>query len=141
MNPIFKKVLWSIVGVLVSVVMFCIAWFCVMLWDLGVFGNWGSESGYYGDFNIVKHVIDEMPSVQITNQWQHRDMSIESFGFTILVDHTNLVQVDFIENSTRMAETNRERIRAYVEEDIKKARTTGRTVLRPGPTTGRSPFR
>lgn len=88
------------------------------LWQLGRFGNWGLESGYYGQFNRVRHAIETMPHVEITNAWMHEDVTLEDFGFYLLVDGSREVRVDVFEGSPQMKERNRDRIREYVEQRI-----------------------
>jgi len=94
-------------------------WF---LWEIGRFGNWGLESGYYGHYNRVKHVIEKMPDVVITNHWQHHDITLEDFGFYLLVNQTNSVHVNFPENSTQMKERNKSALQFFIEQEIEKAR-------------------
>lgn len=53
----------------------------------------GSELGYYGQFNRVKHVIEDMPDVRIVDHWKHRDVTLEDFGFTLLVDESRKVDI------------------------------------------------
>ena len=122
MKLIHKKLMVSLVAVALVLGLVGLGWLWLM-WELGRFGDWGWESGYYGQYNRVKHVLEDMPSVQITNQWKHHDVTLEDFGFFLLVDNTNSVRVDFRENSPQMKERNKERIRAFIEEEIRKART------------------
>lgn len=88
-------------------------WFA---WELGAWGDGGWESGYYGQYNRVKHVIEEMPRLQITNTWKHHDVTLEDFGFFVLVDGSRSARVDFHENTAAMRERDRGRLRAYIEE-------------------------
>jgi hypothetical protein len=89
------------------------------LWSTGQFGNWGLEWGYYGQFNRVKRVLEEMPNVQITDSWQHHDITLEDFAFSLLVDETRTLQVTFHENSPQMKVRDASRIREFMEEKIR----------------------
>jgi hypothetical protein len=113
MKLIWKKLSLSLM--VLAPVAVAILWF---LWELGRFGNWGLESGYYGQFNRVQHVIEAMSNVEITNSWMHEDISLEDFGFFLLVNGTNAVRVDFWENSPQMKERDKRRIWAYVDGQI-----------------------
>jgi hypothetical protein len=124
MKTILKKLSLSLL-VIVPVAIAAM-WF---LWELGRFGDWGLESGYYGQFNRVKHVLDRMPNVQVTNQWQHHDVTMEDFGFFLLVDDRESVRVDFWENSDQIKERDKRKIRDFIEEEINKARTSGSSVF------------
>lgn len=117
MPDIWKKISLSLI-VLIPMALATL-WF---MWELGRFGNWGVESGYYGHFNRVKHVIEKMPDVVITNQWLHHDVTLEDFGFYLLVNQTNSVQVNFWEHSAQMNERNKTAIRSFIEQEIEKAR-------------------
>ena len=113
MKLIRKKLSLSLVALAVTAG--AILWF---LWELGRFGDWGWDSGYYGQFNRVKHVIESMPHVRITNSWKHEDISLEDFGFSLLVNGTNLVHVTFWEGSPQIKERDRRRIREFLERQI-----------------------
>ncbi|HSV99792.1 MAG TPA: hypothetical protein VLI39_06450 [Sedimentisphaerales bacterium] len=89
-----------------------------LAWQGGVFPDFGVESGYYGQFNRVKHVIERMPGVRIVDLWMHKDVSIEDFGFVPDIDGGRTVAVDFSESSPQMAEWNKRRIREFVERQI-----------------------
>ena len=89
-------------------------------WSWGMFPNIGAESGYYGQFNRVKHVLDEMPQLQVTNDWQHHDITLEDFGFYVVVNGAHSVRVDFWENSPQMKMRDKSRIREFIEEQIKE---------------------
>ena len=104
-------------AILVAVLAVAFLW---LLWELGRFGNWDVEFGYYGHFNRVKHVLEEMPNVAITNDWQHHDVTLEDFGFYLVVDGEQSVQINFHENSPEMKMRNKSRIRDFIEKQIKK---------------------
>ena len=126
-----KKLLLSLCATLVMIAALGV----LMLWIAWQYGNLfpdgDRESGYYGRFNRVKHVIQTMPNVQVTNQWQHKDVTLEDFGFFLLVDGTNSVRVDFWEGSAQMKERNKDRIRAFIQNKIEEARTTASMVASP----------
>lgn len=113
MKLILKKL--SLALVVLAAITCAVLWF---LWELGSFGDWGWESGYYGQFNRVKHVIDAMPRVQITNSWMHKDISLEDFGFSLLVNGTDPVHLTFWEGSPQIKERDRHRLREFVERQI-----------------------
>lgn len=93
-----------------------------LLWDVGCLGHPGLAFGYYGQFNRVRHILTDMPTVQVTNQWMHRDVTLEDFGFGLLVNGTSSVRLDFLENSPQMKERNPERLRASIDHVIQEAR-------------------
>jgi hypothetical protein len=92
--------------------------FLWLLWDVGMPGDWGLESGYYGHFNRAKHVIEDMPDVAIVDSWQHQDLSLEDFRFLLRVEGTQEVTVSFSENSPQMGERNKERLREFIQREI-----------------------
>ena len=47
--------------------------------------NRGSKFGYYGEYNRVSNALASLPGVTITNAWYNRDVSLEEFGFDVLV--------------------------------------------------------
>lgn len=57
-----------------------------LLWVVEHNWNPGGEFGYFREFNHVKHVLITMPGVRVTNEWQNRDISLEEFGFDLMVD-------------------------------------------------------
>ena len=95
--------------------LFAWVWF---LWEFGpFFGNRGCESGYYGQFNRVQHLIKAMPNVEIEKSWLHEDVTLEDFGFTLRVKGTE-VQVVFWEGSPQMKERNKGNLWAFIETQI-----------------------
>jgi hypothetical protein len=131
MRLIAKKVLLSLCATLamLSALGVFLLW---IAWQYGnLFPDWDRESGYYGHFNRVKHVLQAMPNVQVTNHWQHKDVTLEDFGFFLLVDGTNSVRVDFWEGSVQMKERKKDRIRAFIQKKIEEARTTASMVASP----------
>jgi hypothetical protein len=105
----------KVFGVIVAIIGVVRLW---LMWGLGEFGNWGLESGHYGQFNRVKHVLEDMPHVRITNDWRHHDIALEDFGFDLVVDGDRSIRVDFLENSPQMKMRDKARIREYIEEQI-----------------------
>jgi hypothetical protein len=77
-----------------------------------------SEFGYYGQFNRVKHVIKSMPNVRIVDCWQHRDLTLEDFGFTLLVDGIREVKVKFLDGSPEKKMRRKGRLREFIQEQI-----------------------
>ncbi len=113
---ILKKLSLSVIALLPFALL--ALWFG---WSYGMFPDVGAESGYYGQFNRVKCVIEEdMPNVEITSNWQHHDITLEDFAFSLLVDGTQSIQITFPENSPQMKMRDKSRIREFIEEQIKK---------------------
>ena len=110
------KLILKGVGILIACFVIVCLWF---LWELGLLGNWGLESGYYGQFNRVKHVLEEMPNVEITDDWQHRDLTLEDFGFSLVVDEYQNAHINFYEGSPEMKMRDKTRIREFIEQEIK----------------------
>ena len=81
-------------------------------WQWGSFPDYGVESGYYGQFNRVRHVLEDMPNVTIVDHWQHQDISLEDFGFALMVEGTQNVNVTFSENSPQMRMRSKQKIRS-----------------------------
>jgi len=103
-------------GIILTVIIIGFLW---LMWEIGKFKNPNFEFGYYGRFNRVKNILDDMPNVQITNDWQHHDVTLEDFGFSLVVNGTNEVHVNFWENSPQMKLRNKTHIRDFIEEIIK----------------------
>lgn len=93
-------------------------------WSFGMFPDIGAESGYYGQFNRVKHVLESIPGVVIVDHWQHHDVTLEDFGFTLQVGGSDAVQVQFWENSTQMKERNRTRLMEFILREIDSAKSS-----------------
>lgn len=95
---------------------------------LSIFGIWlyafapitapWAEFGYYGKFHQVQRIIREMPELTIIDQWQHRDVSLEDFGFTVQRKDGSTAQIDFLENSDQMRLSSDEEIRNYIVSHI-----------------------
>ena len=87
-------------------------------WTYGVFPDVGAESGYYGQFNRVKHVIEDMPDVQIVDSWKHRDVTLEDFGFTLFVGGCRRVDIRFYDNTPEKNEKNKSRLRETIRKQL-----------------------
>ena len=111
------KLIFKVVGIFIACFVIVCLWF---LWEVGLLGNWGLESGYYGQFNRVKHVLEEMPNVEITDDWQHNDLTIEDFGFSLVVDEYQNAHITFYEGSPEMKMRDKTHIREFIEQEIKK---------------------
>ena len=49
----------------------------------GTYPNVGLPFGYYGKFNRMQRLLDACPGFEIRDSWQHRDLTLEDFGFTL----------------------------------------------------------
>ena len=110
MKLIWKKMTLALVAAAVTCMLLGVGWLWLM-WEIGELGDWGLESGYYGQFNRVKHVLEAIPHVQVANQWQHHDITLEDFGFYLVVSNDRSVRVDFWENSPQMEERDKAIVR------------------------------
>jgi len=93
-------------------------------WAYGMFPDVGAESGYYGQFNRVKHVIEDMPDVRIIDYWKHRDVTLEDFGFTLLVGESRKVDIRFHDGTPEKKERNKSRLRAIVRSKLDSNNTS-----------------
>ena len=93
-------------------------------WTYGMFPDVGAESGYYGQFNRVKHVIEDMPDVRIIDYWKHRDVTLEDFGFTLLVGESRKVDIRFHDGTPEKKESNKSRLRAIVRSKLDSNNTS-----------------
>ncbi|MES2572874.1 MAG: hypothetical protein V4710_22815 [Verrucomicrobiota bacterium] len=85
------------------------------------FGIAGGETwkiGYYGKFNRMRSVIEQMPDIRIVDSWQHRDVTLEDFGFTVISRTGQRAEINFPEGSPEMKMSNREEIQAYVRTSL-----------------------
>jgi len=80
--------------------------------------NSDSEFGYYGQYNRVKHILEAMPNIMIVARWRHDDLTLEDFGFTLLMDGTRLVQVNVHETSLEMRTRRKGRLRELLQKQI-----------------------
>ncbi|WP_299490669.1 hypothetical protein [Acaryochloris sp. IP29b_bin.137] len=76
------------------------------------------EFGYYGKFNQVRRIIQETPNLTIIDQWQHRDITLEDFGFTVRRPDGSTVQINFYERSEQMKLSSDDDIRDYIVSSI-----------------------
>ncbi len=95
-------------------------WFA---WGIGIIPDLGLESGYYGQFNRVKHVIEDMSGVTIVDHWQHKDVSLEDFGFTLRLSDGSEVNVEFLDATPEKNERNQKRLRQIIEKQINSTKT------------------
>jgi hypothetical protein len=70
--------------------------------------------GYYGYYNRVQRVIKSIPDVAIVDTWQHTDLTIESFSFTLQRPNGKTVRVMFRESTPAMDFSDDRQIRDYV---------------------------
>lgn len=54
-------------------------------WDSG--HNHGYKFGYYGDFNRISNALVNIPGITIIKTWQNDDVTLEEFGFDIVVSN------------------------------------------------------
>ncbi len=52
-------------------------------WDTAT--NRGHTWGYWGEFNTVSNALAKVPGVTILTPWYNADVTLEEFGFDILV--------------------------------------------------------
>jgi len=50
---------------------------------------------YYADFNRAREQLSAIPGVQIIDDWQHHDITLEDCGFTVRVNDSEPVRIDF----------------------------------------------
>jgi hypothetical protein len=50
---------------------------------------------YYADFNRARDHLSAVPGVQIIDDWQHHDITLEDCGFTVRVNGSEPVRIDF----------------------------------------------
>jgi hypothetical protein len=112
-----RKQILKGLGIVIAVL--GVGWLWLM-WEIGQFRNPDVEFGYYGQFNRVKHVIEDMPNVEILDNWQHHDITLEDFAFTLLIDGGRQVSVTFSENSSQMKMRDKSRIRKFIEEKLEE---------------------
>lgn len=74
--PIKRLLIWVIAAPIVAV---------ATLWaysSVPITAPW-AEFGYYGHFNQVQRIIRSMPDLEIVHHWQHHDVAMEDFTFTV----------------------------------------------------------
>lgn len=54
---------------------------------------------YYADFNRARDQLSGIPGLQIVDDWQHHDITLEDCGFTVRVNDSEPVRVDFYEGN------------------------------------------
>ena len=50
---------------------------------------------YYADFNRAQDQLSAVPGVHIIDDWQHHDITLEDCGFTVRVNESEPVRIDF----------------------------------------------
>jgi hypothetical protein len=65
-------------------------------------------------------VIKSIPDVAIVDTWQHTDLTIESFGFTLRQANGKPVEVRFRESTPAMDFSDDRQIRDYVLMHLEK---------------------
>lgn len=91
-------------------------------WTYGFVPDVGSEFGYYGQFNRVKHVIEDMPDVRIVDHWKHRDVTLEDFGFTVLVDESRRADIQFWDGTPEKNERNKALLKDIVRTQLESSK-------------------
>ena len=76
------------------------------------------EFGYYGQFNQVQRIIRSIPELKIANHWQHHDITMEDFGFTVAHRDGATFQIDFWENSPQMKFSRDADIRHFIDSFV-----------------------
>jgi len=61
--------------------------------------NDGATHGYYGEFNRVAAALESIPGVVITDSWQHKDLTLEDFGFQVRSGDTEVIHLRFHEGN------------------------------------------
>ena len=91
-----------------------------LLWAyaFGPFKSPWIEFGYYGQFNQVKRIIHSIPELKITDDWQHHDITIEDFGFTVAHRDGPAFRIDFWENSPQMKLSRDADIKHFIERFV-----------------------
>ena len=74
-----------------------------------------AEFGYYGHFNQVQRIIRSMPDLSIVHQWQHHDVVIEDFTFTVAHRDGTSLEIYFWEGTPQMKLTRDSDIRLHIE--------------------------
>lgn len=74
-----------------------------------------AEFGYYGKFNQVQRIIHQIPGLRIVDHWQHHDVIMEDFSFTVANQYGVTIKIDFCENRPEMRLTKDADIRCYIE--------------------------
>jgi len=77
--------------------------------------------GYYGKFNRVLAVMEQIPDVRIVDTWQHHDVTLEDFGFTLVSASGQSTKVNFLEGSPQMKLTKGAEIEGYVRASLRRA--------------------
>ena len=95
-------------------------------WDAAK--NRGHTWGYWGEFNTVSNALNTIPGVTILTPWCHTDVSLEEFGFNILV-HGRQVELAFSETNPTRSLSGR-KLRNALSELIEK-KSSSQTFATP----------
>lgn len=114
-NRTVEKIVFGICLLPTIFLVFIYGFFVIYNWDADK--NRGFYFGYYGQFNQTQDAIKGMPGVTIIDSWQHRDISLEDFGFTIRTK-TKKATINFYENSPQIKIRNKEEIQQFVLKEL-----------------------
>lgn len=74
--------------------------FCVLSTIYIAFSrNIGLPFGYYGEFNRVKWRLQDIGSIKILDHFQHRDLRLEDFGFTLQTNGGMKFHIEFYDGN------------------------------------------
>lgn len=106
-----KIVLWSFASLVAA---------AALLWAyaFGPFTSPWIEFGYYGQFNQIQRIIRGIPELKITDDWQHHDITMEDFGFTLSHRDGPSFRIDFWENSPQMKFSRDADIRNFIDNFV-----------------------
>ena len=82
--------------------------------QLGCFGNWGFECGYYGDFNWASRVVETIPGVRITDAAMNQDVALEEFTLWLSCGETVQAPIEFAEDAPGRRERDEEELKTFV---------------------------
>ena len=85
-------------------------------WDAAT--NRGHTWGYWGEFNTVSNSLAKLPGVTITAPWYNADVTLEEFGFDVVVQG-HQVKLAFGEKDP-IRSLSRERLQKALTEQIGK---------------------
>lgn len=92
-----------------------------VFWDAAQ--NRGWEVGYYGQYNWMRHLLLELPGVEIVNERHTHDVVLEEFEFALMV-HGAPVRLYFSEPDsvrTMARDAARENLRAWIADELAAA--------------------
>jgi hypothetical protein len=59
--------------------------------------NRGFESGYFGEFNRVRHALDAIPGITVVDAGANHDLTLEEFEFHITTSRGQRLHLAFAE--------------------------------------------